>query len=162
MSLTIIQDAGPVELEVRAHHPYRSKGKGTRGCAVCNGAKLHPDHLGAPPSLNVLGDGNRFVYRALKTAWESLLLERLRDSNLPKGLTHVLVEGECTFPDRRGRDQGNHRFMLEKALGDALQQGGYLPDDTWSFYEFGGLAQRYEHGVSRTRLLIFPTGVEAA
>jgi hypothetical protein len=68
----------------------------------------------------------------------------------------VLVEGECTFPDRHRRDQGNHRFMVEKAMGDALTTGGYLEDDDWSRYEFGGLAHRYEKGVSRTRLLVFP------
>jgi hypothetical protein len=46
--------------------------------------------------------------------------------------------------------------MVEKAMGDALTTGGYLEDDDWSRYEFGGLAYRYEKGVSRTRLLVFP------
>lgn len=147
----------PVELELTQHHAYKSKGKHTRGCAICGEAKTHLEHIGAPPSLNVLGDGNRFIYRALKTAWEALLIERLKESDLPRGLAHVLVEGECTFPDRRRRDQGNHRFMLEKALGDALQQGGWLADDSWEHFEFGGLAAKYVPGVSRTRLLLFPT-----
>jgi hypothetical protein len=62
------------------------------------------------------------------------------------------------FPDRRRRDQGNHRFIVEKALGDALVAGGWLPDDTWEHYEFGGLAMRVERGESWTRLMLFPSG----
>lgn len=153
MSITFL-DGGiePVEIELTAHHAYR---KTKRGCAVCKQAKTHPDHLGAPPSLNVLGSGNQFAYIALKKAWGELLSAQLEMSGLPKGLSHVLVEGQCTFPDRRRRDQGNHRFMLEKALGDALVAGGWLADDSWEFYEFGGLAAGYEKGVSRTRLMVF-------
>jgi hypothetical protein len=164
----------PVEIVLERHHAYESKGPRGRGCAVCNEAKTHPDHLGAPPSLQILGSGNEFVYQNHKKAWQQLLAERLEASGLSRGLAHVLVEGECTFPDRRKRDQGNHRFMLEKALGDALVSGspspgrdgrelgppvvgGWLADDTWEQYEFGGLASRYEKGVSRTRLLVFAT-----
>jgi hypothetical protein len=147
----------PVVIELTQHHPYRSRGPRTRGCWTCGEAKTHADHLGAPPSLNVLGSGNQFAFQAHKKAWQTLLVEQLRRSGLPQGLDHVLVEGECTFPDRHRRDQGNHRFMLEKALGDALQAGGWLSDDDWDSYEFGGLAARYEKGVSRTRLILFPT-----
>lgn len=167
----------PVELELRQHHPYKSKGPRTRGCGTCNQAKTHPDHLGAPPSLRILGSGNEYVYQAHKKAWQQLLAEALDRSGLPRGLGHVLAEGECTFPDRHRRDQGNHRFMLEKALGDALVSGspapgpdgreigphvmgGWLADDTWDEYEFGGLARRYERGVSATRIMIFASSVE--
>jgi hypothetical protein len=146
----------PVELELLQHHAYKSKGKGKRGCASCTEAKTHPTHIGAPPSLSVMDTNGAWVYSAYKKAWTALLFEQLQQTGLPQGLEHVLVEGECTFPDRRRRDQGNHRFMVEKAMGDALTTGGYLEDDDWSRYEFGGLAQRYEKGVSRTRLLVFP------
>ena len=163
----------PVEIVLTQHHPYRSKGKNTRGCATCNQAKTHPDHLGAPPSLSVMDTNGHYVYSAFKAAWQQLLAERIEAAGLTRGLVHVLAEGECTFPDRRRRDQGNHRFMVEKALGDALVHGsppsvlekapadavmgGWLADDTWDQFEFGGLAQRYEKGVSRTRLLLFAT-----
>jgi hypothetical protein len=46
---------------------------------------------------------------------------------------------------------------VEKALGDALVEGGWLEDDDWSRFEFGGLAAVYERGVSRTRIMVFPT-----
>jgi hypothetical protein len=144
-----------IELEITAHHVYKHKPGKAKGCAVCNAAKTHADHLGAPPSMNVLGSGNRFAYQAMKKAWQEVLTGALERVELPRGLSHVLVEGQCTFPDRDVRDQGNHRFMLEKAMGDALVAGGWLPDDAWEFYEFGGLAAVYEKGVSRTRLMVF-------
>lgn len=165
----------PVTIELLQHHAYRSRGPRTRGCAVCARAKLHPDHLGAPTSFQAAtGSGNQFAYQAMKKAWQQLLAEQLDRSGLPRGLAHVLAEGQCTFPDRHRRDQGNHRFMLEKALGDALVdgsplpdrggrelgepvEGGWLADDSWEFYEFGGLSALYEKGVSRTRLVLFPT-----
>lgn len=145
----------PVEIELTQHHAYRKKPGRAKGCAVCNEAKIHADHLGAPPSLNVLGSGSQWAYIAMKKAWEELLGSQLEMAGLPKGLSHVLVEGQCTFPDRHRRDQGNHRFMIEKALGDALVAGGWLIDDDWTRYEFGGLAAIYEKGVSRTRLVVF-------
>lgn len=159
MSITFFRgSAEPVEITLSRHHAYKSKGKNTRGCAVCNEAKLHPDHLGAPTSFQSdIGSGNRFAYQNMKKAWQSLLLERLRASELEPGLTHVLAEGQCTFPTRTRRDQGNHRFMLEKALGDALVQGGWLEDDDWEHYEFGGLSAVHERGVSGLRLLLFPS-----
>jgi hypothetical protein len=148
----------PVEIVLTQHHAYKSKGKNTRGCAVCNEAKLHPDHLGAPTSFQAsVGSGSQFAYQAMKKAWQALLLERLQASQLPQRLARVLVEGQCTFPTRARRDQGNHRFMLEKALGDALVQGGWLEDDDWERYEFGGLSAVHERGVSSLRLLIFPS-----
>jgi hypothetical protein len=66
------------------------------------------------------------------------------------------VEGEVTFPDTGRRDQGNYRVILEKALGDALVTGGWLRDDSWDHYEFGGLTMRVWPGESATRLMIFP------
>jgi hypothetical protein len=50
---------------------------------------------------------------------------------------------------------------LEKIVGDALKEGGWLADDRWfpvCMYEFGNLAAVYEKGVSRLRLTVFPTG----
>lgn len=145
----------PVALEVVRHHAFEKRAK--RGCAVCGRAKTHIEHAGAPPSMNVLGSGNQFIYQAHKKAWQEVLIEQLEGAELPRPLNRVLAEGEVTFPDRRKRDQGNHRFFLEKALGDALVEGGWLADDDWDRFEFGGLAATYEKGVSRTRILLFPS-----
>lgn len=145
----------PVTLEIVRDHAFEKQT--SRGCKACKRARTHIDHAGAPPSMNVLGSGNQFVYQAHKKAWQETLTEQLEMAELPRGLRRVVCEGEVTFPDRRKRDQGNHRFFLEKALGDALTSGGWLEDDDWDSFEFGGLAASYEKGVSRTRLLLFPS-----
>jgi hypothetical protein len=146
------------EIVHRLDHKFAKRPEGKKGCAVCGRAKTNMDHVGVPKSLNVHGSGaNRFVYQAQKKAWAERLTELLLACGLPRGLGHVHVEGQLCFPDRTRRDQGNYRFMVEKSLGDALKEGGWLPDDDWSHYEFGGLAYRYEAGVSFTRLMLMPS-----
>lgn len=144
----------PIEIAHARDHEFVKRS--SRGCATCGRAKTHWSHHGYPPSLNALGDGNRFAYRAMKETWEERLGALLGDAELPTGLARVTVEGVLTVPDRKRRDQGNHRFLLEKALGDALVDGGWLEDDDWSRYEFGGLQLVYEKGVSGMRLMLFP------
>jgi hypothetical protein len=145
----------PVELEVRQHHPYESR-KPSPGCAVCKRAKYAQEHLGQPTSFNALGSGSVFAYQAMLKGWKDALTLALEASGLPRGLGGVLVEGVAVFPDRRKRDQGNHRVIVEKALGDALVDGGWLADDRWEMYEFGNLQQFYDKGTSATRLMVFP------
>lgn len=114
-----------------------------------------------PPSLNALAK-SPWPYITAKRRWHALLTPKVE--GLGPWLS-VQVEGQITFPDRRKRDQGNHRFMLEKALGDVLQVVGALRDDDWDSYRFGDLAYRYEKGVRLTRLLLMPeyeSEVEAA
>lgn len=147
----------PVELLLVRECHFKAKSDGRRGCERCERAKKDRAHMGAPPSLNLLGSGNPHAYQGLKQQWEGVLGELLLDSGLPKGVGHVLAEGEATFPDRGRRDQGNYRALLEKALGDVLVSGGWLEDDDWTRFEFGGLAYRYERGVSATRLMLFPS-----
>lgn len=152
----------PVEIVHVQNHPFK-KWTG-RTCWDCKKAKTHPDHHGCVPSLNVLGDGNRFQYRAIKTAWQHRFTVLLEQADLPRPLARVVVEGEITFPDRRERDQGNYRALLEKALGDALVEGGWLAGDEFypvSRFEFGGLVGRHVKGTSQTRLMVFPTPPEA-
>lgn len=127
------------------------------GCARCGRPKADRSHMGQPPSVNPLGSGDMRAYQDQKKRWQSLLIDLLSATDLPRHLAHVLVEGEATFPTRQRRDQGNHRFMLEKALGDALVEGGWLADDDWTRFEFGNLVSSYEKGVSATRLILFPT-----
>lgn len=152
------QHIEPVTIEVVRHHAFVKQSK--RGCEVCGRAKTHPEHQGAPPSMNVLGSGNQFAYQAFKKTWQLLLSEAMEAADLPRPLGRVLAEGEVTFPDHRKRDQGNHRFFLEKALGDALTAGGWLVDDDWGRYEFGGLSAVCVPQESRTRLMLFPTAPE--
>lgn len=151
----------PVEIQITRHHAYEKTG---HGCAVCRKAKYHPDHIGHSDSFNGLGSGNQFVYQEMKKGWQEALALALDASGLPRGLGHVLVEGQMCFPTAHKRDQGNHRMIVEKALGDALVAGGWLEDDTWNRYEFGGLSYTYRKGESWTRLMVFPSpvGLEVA
>jgi hypothetical protein len=147
-----------VEVEVarRKCHFKKREGK-KRGCARCGKPKGDWDHVGAPPSFNVGGSGfNRFVYQNVKKQWSEKIIAALEFAALPRPLGYVQVEGLLGFPDRTRRDQGNYRVLLEKVVGDALQEGGWLADDSWDFYEFGGLAYRYEKGEMWTKLMVMP------
>jgi hypothetical protein len=166
--------AGPVEIVHRRDHKLVKGPKGSRGCkhvladgSLCGKAKSDPVHHGPPPSLNVAGSGaNHFAYQEAKKRWQSMLTELLDATDLPRPCASVHVEGLCCFPDRIRRDQGNFRYFIEKALGDALVAGGWLADDDWDHYEFGGLAKTYERGESWIKLMIMPVaadhGLEAA
>lgn len=146
----------------KSHKSHRKEGgscvfQRRLGCATCGRAKSWTGHLGAPESFNAMAGRDPNVYRDAVKRWAEKLAPLLADSGLPTGLGRVVVEGEVSFGDNAERDQGNYRVIVEKALGDALVRGGYLSSDTWSRYEFGGLQRRDEPGVSRTRLLLFPS-----
>lgn len=152
----------PVEIVHARDHRFVKPPKGSRGCRhdtggkACGRAKLSPLHYGAVPSLNESGSGaNHFAYQNAKKALEQRLIELLDATPLPRGLAKVTVEGQMCFPDRGRRDQGNFRYFVEKCLGDALVTGGWIEDDDWDRYEFGGLEKTYQRGVSWTRLIIF-------
>lgn len=151
----------------KVHTPKKNAtcpGKWPRGCARCGANKSDPVHYGAPASFNVWsgqGDGNAMAYMGVKKAWQSIFEKLLSESDLPTGLGGVYVEGEITFPEyREDRDQGNFRVIIEKALGDALQDGRYISNDNWTRYEFGQLTMRIHPGESATRLTIFPRAAE--
>lgn len=163
----------PVELYLERVCTYKSRGRndaGNRlpGCAVCGRGKYHVDHLGTPPSLNEGGSGmDRQAYQGLKGAWQAAFLGLLQASVLPLDLEAVTVEGQIGFATRKPRDRGNFRWLIEKALGDALVEGGYLvapagcdDEDDCFFpvdrYDFGGLEGVHAPGRSWLRLLVFP------
>jgi hypothetical protein len=61
------------------------------------------------------------------------------EQRVPKELKRVEATATLRFKQKRRRDEGNHRALLEKALGDVLQAGGWLKDDTPDLYRFGRL-----------------------
>jgi hypothetical protein len=130
------------------------------GCARCGKARKDPDHFGAPDTFNAFAGRDPMIYRSQLAAMEEMLSPLIAASGLPKGLDYVLVEGRVSFGDGRERDQGNHRVLLEKALGDVLEADGYLPSDSWDHYEFGGFQREEVAGVSRVSLMLFPRAPE--
>lgn len=146
-----------VELVHRADHDFVRKPTTRKTCLVCGQMRQVAAHSGTPVSLNVFGSGSQFLYQTVKRSWHDALGALLAQSDLPRPLESVYVIGEMCFADGRTRDQGNYRFVVEKALGDVLQTMGYLHDDNWQAYSFGDLAYRHIKGESWTRLLLYPT-----
>lgn len=142
----------------RRDHAYKKPKGSTKKhprCDVCGRGKSNMAHVGTPASLNVHGSGaNRFTYQNMKKAWAGVLTELLEEADLPRPLAAVHATGVCCFPDRTRRDQGNYRFILEKALGDVLTEGGWLEDDDWDRYQFGDLGKTYEAGVAFTAVTL--------
>jgi hypothetical protein len=156
----------PVQIEHVRDHAFVKRAQAGCGEVIddrpCKRAKTHPLHHGTPPSMNVLGSGNQFLYQAIRKSWMPLFDRLFDEADLPRGLGRVLVEAEVTFPTRGRRDQGNFRGPLEKVIGDTLKEGGWLADDQWypaPLYEFGNLTAIYEKDVARVRLTIFPLPV---
>lgn len=93
---------------------------------------------GTPKSLNQIGFHSHWsVGRREKQTWEQFLQIALLEQRVPRGLASVRASAALHFKQRRRRDQGNFRALLEKALGDVLQVGGWLEDDTPEHYQFG-------------------------
>jgi hypothetical protein len=104
-----------------------------------------------PPSLNVIaGRGSRFAFARAKRRWQTDLGLLLMAEALPRDLDRVEASAVLSFPTRRRRDEGNFRALLEKALGDALVEGVWLPDDTPDRFSFGAIT--FAEGAARTTL----------
>lgn len=133
------------------------------------------------PSLNVYIGKHRHAYNTAKKYWSAVLKTALYG---PVGDVEFLKPGTKTvmqklYVERRGRlegvferievrghviypgrnvgcyDQGNARAMIEKVLGDVLEeQGHFKRDDNWESFSFGELERSFERGVSMTRLFI--------
>lgn len=153
----------PVELYMERRHAFKKKtkhpvtGKKRIGCEVCGAGKLKPAHLGAPPTLNERQKINRMAYQSMKDAWTEAFRGLVRASDL-EPCEAVYVEAQVGFPTRAKCDEGNTRWMLEKALGDALVAEGIIPDDTFfpvRRYTMGGLDGVHTPGRSWLRVLVF-------
>jgi hypothetical protein len=95
---------------------------------------------GTPPSLNAVGLRSHWaVGRKHKLDWQRHFETALMVAQVPRGMASVLVSGRLEFRQRRRRDEGNFRMLVEKALGDALVNGRWLADDTPEHYRFGTL-----------------------
>jgi hypothetical protein len=95
---------------------------------------------GTPASFNAIGYRSHWsVGRREKLKWQEMLAMALMVAQVPRGLASVSATAEIHFKQRRRRDSGNFRVILEKALGDALVEGGWLPDDTADQFSFGAV-----------------------
>lgn len=92
---------------------------------------------GTPPSYNRTAHAHWTVNRKVKQDWQRDCETALLLAKVPRGLELVKASARLYFRQRRRRDEGNFRVILEKALGDALTGGRWLPDDTPEHYRFG-------------------------
>jgi hypothetical protein len=124
------------------------------------------DIPGTPPSLNAASLGSRgahMKFNRLKKQWEGDILKCLMLEKAPRRCERVHATAVCRFPSKRKRDEGNFRYLLEKALGDALQLYGTLPDDTADEFTFGKLEFDPEKGQARTLItLVIECSTETA
>lgn len=159
----------PVELFLERGHAFKKKrpdpvtGAKRIGCETCGAGKLRAVHLGAPPSLNEGGSGmDRMTYQRIKLAWKTALRDLVKRSplgDLEGPYESVHVEAQIAFPNRQRRDEGNIRWMLEKALGDVLVEEGVIVDDSFfpvCRFTLGNLDGVLSPGRSWLRLLVFP------
>lgn len=91
-----------------------------------------------PKSFNVVGaSGNWRVWQTAKKTWEARIVQLIRESGMPVGQdVFAKTTAILTVPTRRRRDAGNFGVILEKALGDALQVAGVIPDDTPEYWSW--------------------------
>jgi hypothetical protein len=107
-----------------------------------------------PPSLNRDAGRHWRVFHRKKQAWQADIERLLLAEQLPRGLARVHATASLRFPQRRRRDEGNFRWLLEKALGDALTNGRWLADDTAEEFTTGALVFENERGPQRTTLTL--------
>lgn len=109
---------------------------------------------GTPPSFNAVGLHSHWTKgRKAKQEWQQMIEVMLMKERVPRGMASVTASAEMFFKERRRRDEGNFRTILEKATGDALQNG-WIPDDTPEFFRFGAVDLRAPHPESRTILCL--------
>jgi hypothetical protein len=110
-----------------------------------------------PPSMNQKSSGygaNHHVAGRTKKNWEGIAMVMLLQAKVPKDLRWVRASAVMRFPDKRRRDEGNFRMVIEKALGDAMVGGGWLPDDTPDLYRFTGVEFDPEKGPKQTTITL--------
>lgn len=91
---------------------------------------------GTPPFYNTLAHAHWRRNRRVKQDWQQRCQIVLLEAKVPRQLELVTVEALIHHKQYRRRDEGNFRVVLEKALGDALVNGYWLPDDTPEHYRF--------------------------
>lgn len=115
-----------------------------------------------PPSVNTYAHAHWRRFHGIKKTWQATFAEELMVLRRQLGrASRVHATASLRFPQRRRRDEGNYRAALEKALGDALVQGGYLADDTPEYFTFGAVTFEEDRGDNRTTVTLRWTKEEA-
>lgn len=113
-----------------------------------------------PPSMNDNEIRSHWTgFQKHKKSWQDELEKLLMLSGLPRGDRHwqrAIAGAKMSFPTRAARrDSGNFANVVEKALGDALANGRWIPDDDAARYFFYGVEFNPERDYSVTEIVVF-------
>lgn len=149
----------PVVIVLEMDHVFKKKVKTKHVCAICGLNRLHPDHGAFSWQSSGRSIDNWRVRMETNDMWQEAYIAQLNATGLPKPCKSIEVSARIWFHEvARGggsRDEDNYRYPLSKFLGDALQRGGWLLDDGWSYFRFRELD--YEGvipGVQRTEFML--------
>ena len=98
---------------------------------------------GTPPSFNQVGLHSHWARgRKVKQEWQQMVEVMLMKEQVPRNLHSVAASAVVNFKQRRRRDEGNWKAILDKVTGDALVTARRIPDDTPQYYRFGSVELR--------------------
>jgi hypothetical protein len=104
-----------------------------------------------PPSFNSVGhSGNRWTWTKAEKKWKEIVEGLMLSTGFPRDWDHIAVRVRLTFPTKQRRDVVNYRTLLEKATGDALVNGKWIPDDIPEHFVFEDVRFEQKTGPKRT------------
>jgi hypothetical protein len=109
-----------------------------------------------PPSMN--NNQIRSHWRGFhieKKSWQEEIGQLLMLARMPRNGERAIAGARMRFPKGGRRDSGNFKGVVEKALGDALVEGRYIPDDDDQRYVFTGVEFEDERGADQTVIVVF-------
>jgi hypothetical protein len=110
-------------------------------------------HSEVPPSFNMVGArGHWKSMHYKKRYWQEVFELKLMATLPRKRFKRIVASASLRFPTKRRRDEGNYRAILEKAMGDALVNGGWLKDDTVEQFVFQHVIIEQDNGPARTTI----------
>ncbi len=109
---------------------------------------------GTPPSYNRTAHAHWSKVRKVKQEWQGFCETALMVARVPRNLEFVEASAKIYFKQRRRRDEGNFRVVLEKVLGDGLVRGKWLPDDVPEHYRFGAVECLAPHPSPHVEILL--------
>lgn len=109
-----------------------------------------------PPSMNTNAIRSHWSgFQREKKAWQEEIGFSLMAAQLPRHGQRAMCGARMRFEKRGRRDSGNFQGVVEKALGDALVAGLWIPDDDAERFVFAGVEFDDEPGSNQTTIVVF-------
>jgi hypothetical protein len=123
------------------------------GSGLTTEYKTKFSHNDVPPSFNKSGGrGHWRSFHGYKRKWQMIFEVKMMGALPRKRYKRVVATAHLRFQTKRTRDEGNYRTILEKSLGDALVNGGWLQDDDTERFVFQHVVIDKETGTSQTTI----------